>query len=110
MNERLEPFDLYRGVEAVNALREAEVTWQNIGFVRAALSDGGGSLAVQNELKRLEYTHTAVTWDAVQAGDRLRMATGGPFYEVTYIIDGGRRRMHQLFLKAVEAPPERSAP
>lgn len=107
MKARLEAYAHWRKAEALNAMREAVVTWQKIGTVRMALSTGGGSLNTQNELLRIDSTHTAATWDAVQVGDRLREAgdAGGTGYEVTYIIDGGRRRMHQLFLKREEAPP-----
>lgn len=110
MKARLEAYAHWRKAEALNAMREAVVTWQNIGTVRMALSTGGGSLNTQNELLRIDSTHTAATWDAVQVGDRLREPNGdggGTGYEVTYIIDGGRRRMHQLFLKREDEPPDR---
>lgn len=98
MNARLEPFELTRAAEETNDMREKVRVWQNVGTIRAAISTGGGSLQTQNELLRVESTHTAVTWDSVEIGDRF----GG--YEVTYVIPGGRRRMHQLFLKRVDAP------
>lgn len=101
MMERLEPFTLIRRTETVNAYREKVVNWQSAGTIRAALSEGGGSLAAVNELRRIDSTHTGVTWDAVKTGERIAREGEAP-YEVQYVIDGGRRRMHQLFLKRVE--------
>lgn len=112
MNQRLEPYALWRGSEAQNALRETVVTWYQAGTVRAAVSVGSGSLSTQNELKRVDGTHTAVTWDAVQIGDRLRKSEGdatGTSFEVLFIVDGGRRRMHQLYLRREDEPPNREA-
>ncbi len=106
MNGRMQALTLYRRAETVNALREKQTSWQEAGTVRCAISEGtGGGLAATNDLMRIDSTHTAVTWDAVQPGERLREAGSdgsGTGYEVLKVIDGGRRRMHQLFLKRVD--------
>ena len=110
MNIRLEPYVLYRETQAVNAMKEAVSAWTSQGTIRAAISAGtGGSLNRVNDLQRIDSTHTAATWDAVQVGDRLRKdgESGGSGYKVLYIIPGGRRKMHQLFLKRVDDPPNR---
>lgn len=104
MNARLEPYTLLRAEETANGWNEAVKNWQSAGTVKAAVSTAGGALQTQNELLRIESTHTAVTWDAVKTGERLR-ASDGAVYEVTYVIPGTRRRMAQLFLKRVD-PPE----
>lgn len=104
MNARLEPFTLKRKAETANAWKESVAEWQDAGTIRAAVSTASGSLNVQNELLRIESTHTAVTWDDVQTGDRIQRDGEAPF-EVTYVIPGGRRRMNQLFLKRID-PPE----
>ncbi len=103
MNARLEPFTLLKPAETANAWKEGVIAWQASGTIRAAVSTGGGSLNTQNELLRIDSTHTAVTWDDVKTGERIRRDGEAPF-EVTYVIPGGRRRMNQLFLKVVEAP------
>jgi hypothetical protein len=103
VNARLEPFTLKRKTETANAWKEKVPVWETVGAIRAAISTASGSLQTQNELLRIESTHTAVTWDEVRVGDRLERAGEAPF-EVTYVIPGTRRRMAQLFLKAVEGP------
>lgn len=111
MNYRLAPYALYRAAEAVNAMKEAVPAWEQVGTIRAAVSAAtGGSLQRINDLMRLESTHTAATWDAVEVGDRLRPLEddgAGTGYRVEYIIPGGRRKMHQLFLKRTDDPPDR---
>ena len=106
MNARLEPYVLTRKAERLNGYLESVAEWQAQGTVRAAISAGtGGGLQSTNDLMRIESTHTAVTWDDVKVGDRLRAPNddgSGTGWEVVYRIDGGRRRMHQLFLKRVE--------
>lgn len=106
MNARLEPCVLTRKAERLNGWNEEEAEWQEAGTVRAAISAGtGGGLMTVNELLRIESTHTAVTWDDVRVGDRIRATDddgSGTGWEVVYRIDGGRRRMHQLFLKRVD--------
>lgn len=104
MNARLTEYTLTRAAEAPNAWKERVKSWQEIGTIRAAISTASGSLQTQNDLLRIESTHTAVTWDDVKTGDRF----GG--FEVTYVIPGGRRRMHQLFLKRVDPPEEAAEP
>ncbi len=99
MIARMEQYELMRAAETPNAWKERVKSWQQIGTIKAAISTASGALQTQNELLRIESTHTAVTWDNVKTGDRF----GG--FEVTYVIPGGRRRMHQLFLKRVD-PPE----
>ena len=105
MMQRMEPFDRMRPVETVNTWREKVVTWISEGTVKAAISDGGGKLQEINMLYRIESTHTAVTWDTVQTGERLR-TPGGTEFRVEYVIPGGRWRMSQLYLKRIEAEPE----
>lgn len=106
MNQRLEPYALTRKAERLNGWKEEEAEWQGVGTVRAAISAGtGGGLRQTNDLMRIESTHTAVTWDDVKVGDRLRSQGddgSGTGFEVVYRIDGGMRRMHQLFLRRVE--------
>ena len=99
----MDVYDRMRPVEGTNAWHEKLAEWQVAGTVRAALSTASGALGEQNELLRIESTHTAVTHDAVGTGDRLR-SKGGEVYEVTYVIPGTRRRMAQLFLKVVSRP------
>lgn len=103
MNARLELFTLKRKTETANAWKEKVPAWETVGAIRAAVSTASGSLQTQNELLRIESTHTAVTWDDVKTGDRITREGEAPF-EVTYVIPGTRRRMAQLFLKAVEGP------
>lgn len=111
MNARLIPCGHWRRSETVNGWQEAVADWAEIGTVRAAVSAGtGGALQRVNEIARVESTHTAATWDTVEVGDRLRPREGdvpGTGYEVLYVIPGGRRRMHQLFLRRTDFPPDR---
>lgn len=105
MNQRLECYEHWRRTEAKNRLREIVYTWVQVGTARAAISAGSGNLNVQNELTRLDSTHTAVTWDDVRVGDCLREAGSNTGYVVTWAAYGGRRKMHQLYLKREDAPP-----
>ena len=114
MNYRLEPCDLYRETQTVNAMKETVTAWSKVGTIRAAISAAtGGTVQRVNDLMRVESTHTAVTWDAVQIGDRLRRTeedTGsGTGFQVLYIIPGGRRKLNQLFLKRTDDVPDREA-
>ena len=103
---RLEPCALWRRTETENAWAEAEDVWERAGTVRCDISAGtGGGLTRVNDLLRMESTHTGATWDAVQVGDRLRPEDdegGGTGYEVLYVVNGGMRKMHQLYMKKVE--------
>lgn len=100
------PCTLYRRAETLNALNEAVEAWQEAGTVRAALSEGGGSLNQLNQLRRVDSTHTAVTWDSVKPGEAIAPEGAAEVYLVTYAIDGGGRRMNQLFLKREQAEEE----
>ena len=103
MMARLEPLSQWRKAETLNQWTEAVPAWERVGTVRCVISAGtGGGLRQTNDLARIDSTHTAVTWDAVKVGDRLRDVDddgSGTGWEVQYVIGGGRRRMHQLFLK-----------
>lgn len=103
----MDVYDRMRLVEGTNAWHEKLAEWQAAGTVRAALSTANGALQAKNELLRIESTHTAVTRDAVKTGERLR-ARSGETYDVTYVIPGTRRRLTQVFLKAIQ-PPEGAA-
>jgi len=106
MMQRLEPFTLFRrdtANEEPNAFAEVVPSWIEAGEIRAAISDGtGGGANTMNDLVRKNTTHTAVTWDDVKVGERLRRpgeTAQGTGYDVVHVIPGGRRRMTQLFLR-----------
>ena len=93
MMQRFETFPLTRASVTKNAWAEEIKAWAVVGTVRAAVSDGGGSLQEINELLRIASTHTAVTYDECLAGDRF----GG--YEVLYVTRGNGRRANTLYLR-----------
>lgn len=97
--QRFEEYTLTRAVVTVNEWAEEVPAWTNAGTIRAAVSTASGSVTEMNELLRIDSTHTALTYDSCQAGDRF----GG--YRITYIIPGAGRRPHQLFLAREDAPP-----
>lgn len=96
MMQRFESFSLARATATKNEWAEEIHAWAAAGTIRAAVSDGGGSLTEINELKRIASTHTALTYDECEAGDRF----GG--YEVLYVAKGNGRRAHTLYLKREE--------
>ena len=101
MNQRMDTYERLHPTVTPNSLKENITTWERVGKVRAAVSTANGQTQLLNELWRVESSHTAVTYDKVQLGERLRDARAT--YEVVFIIPGSWRRMHQLFLKQVTA-------
>lgn len=103
MMQRFEPLTLLRSETALNAWKEEVPTWTRKGRIEAAISVASGSALTQNELRRVESTHVALTYSGkVKVGDRLRPAAGGD-YEVVFVIPPEGRRLAQLSLNRVEA-------
>ena len=96
MMQRFRSYPRYRRVETMNAWNERTLTWQEAGTVYAAVSTAGGNQQHLNDLLSIHSTHQAVTYDAVEAGDRIGE------YTVEYVIPGGGRRMAQLYLSRTE--------
>lgn len=91
MMQRMEEYDLLRPVFHENERYEQVAEWRTVDTIRAAVSTATGKVSELNQILRVESTHTAITRDTVQVGDRF----GG--YQVTYVIPG--RRFSTLYLK-----------
>lgn len=92
-------YALLRPVKALNAWNEQETRWETVGAIRAAVSLSSGSRNEQNQILRIESTHTGITYDDVRTGDRF----GG--YEITYVAEG-LRGQKMLWLKRDDAASE----
>ena len=101
MMQRMQTYTLERCSIHKNELLENIKTWQPVKKIRAAISTSTGSTQEINQIHRITSTHTAVTPDDVQTGDRF----GG--YTVDFVIQG--RRYNQLFLTREEAAHENKA-
>lgn len=85
MIQRMQTFTLLKKVSTVNEWNEQVVTWKEAGTVRVAVSRATGSATLTNQILRIDSTHTGVTYDAINVGDRF----GG--YEVLYVTDLGNK-------------------
>ena len=91
MMQRMEEYDLLRPVFHENERYEQFAEWRTVDTIRAAVSTATGKVSELNQILRIESTHTAITRDTAQVGDRF----GG--YQVNYVIPG--RRFNVLYLK-----------
>lgn len=99
MMQRMQDYALVRPEKRLNEWNEQVTEWAAAGTIRAAVSLASGSRSEQNQILRIESTHTGITYDDVRVGDRF---SG---YEVTYVAEGSRR-MKMLWLKRDDAVSE----
>lgn len=95
MIQRMQKYTLERKSIRMNELNEQIAEWKPAGSIWAAISVANGSVSELNQILRIDSTHTAVTRDSVQTGDRF----GG--FRVTYVVQG--RRFNTLYLKRDDA-------
>lgn len=98
MMQRMQEYALMRRVNRLNDLCEQIAEWREAGRIRAAVSAASGNIHELNQILRIQSTHTAITRDSVQIGDRF----GG--FDVTYVVPG--RRFNVLYLKREDAQEE----
>lgn len=95
MMQRMQEYALMRKANRLNDLCEQIAEWREAGTIRAAVSTASGNVSELNQILRIQSTHTAVTRDSAQIGDRF----GG--FCVTYVVQGGR--FNTLYLKREDA-------
>lgn len=90
MIQKMVKFTLLRKANTLNEWNEQVATWKEHGKVRVAVSLASGSANTLNQLLRIDSTHTGITYDDIQVGDRF----GG--YQVLYVTDLGRKKFLNL--------------
>ena len=85
MIQNMQTFTLLKKVNTLNEWNEQVATWKESGKVRVAVSHASGTTTLLNQLLRIDSTHTGVTYDKIEVGDRF----GG--YQVLYVTDCGRQ-------------------